>query len=96
MVERPQPVRDLAWDAKRGREFADRTLDLWQEFLERLPALPVSGRWTADEISRGVAIPVPDEPIPDDELFDYLRAMVFERSAYPGHPRFMEIGRAHV
>jgi glutamate/tyrosine decarboxylase-like PLP-dependent enzyme len=89
MAGRPQPVRDLAWDAKRGRAFADRTLDLWQEFLERLPTLPVSGRWTADEIREGVAIPVPDEPLGDDELFDYLRSMVFERSAYPGHPRFM-------
>jgi glutamate/tyrosine decarboxylase-like PLP-dependent enzyme len=89
MAERPEPVRDLAWDAKRARAFADQTVDLWQEFLERLPSLPVSGRWTAEQIRDSVAIPVPDDPLSDDELFAYLRSMVFDWSAYPGHPRFI-------
>jgi glutamate/tyrosine decarboxylase-like PLP-dependent enzyme len=89
MAERPEPVRDLAWDAKRAREFADRTVDLWQELLERLPTLPVSGRWTAEQVREGVAIPIPDEPMTDDELFAYLRRVVFDWSGYPGHPRFM-------
>src|SRR5437870_4636305 len=89
VAERPAPVRDLDWDPKRGRAFADRTADLWQELLERLPSLPVSGRWTAEQIRDAVSREIPDDPMPDDELFAYLREVTFERSVYPGHPRFM-------
>jgi glutamate/tyrosine decarboxylase-like PLP-dependent enzyme len=32
---------------------------------------------------------IPDEPLGEDELFDYLRGMAFDWSMYPGHPRFM-------
>ena len=49
-IERPSPVTDLDWDPERARAFADRAVDLWQELLERLPDMPVSGRWTAEEI----------------------------------------------
>jgi glutamate/tyrosine decarboxylase-like PLP-dependent enzyme len=89
VAERPAPVRDLDWDPKRGRAFADRTADLWQELMERLPSLPVSGRWTAEQVRDAVARPIPDGPTPDDELFDYLRSVTFDVSMYPGHPRFM-------
>ena len=89
MTHRPEPVTDLDWDPKRAREFADRTVDLWQELLERLPTLPVARRWTADQVKQAVAIPVPDQPMPTDEIFDYLRTVIFDWSALPGHPRFM-------
>ncbi len=89
MAERPAPVRDLDWDPKRARAFADRTTDIWQELLERLPELPVSGRWTAKEVHEAVALDIPDAPMPDDDLFSYLRSVVFEHSALLGHPRFM-------
>jgi aromatic-L-amino-acid/L-tryptophan decarboxylase len=85
----PEPVPDLAWGADRARRFADRAVDLWQEFLERLPSLPVSGSWSSEQVAAGVIRPVPEEPLPDDELFDYLRSVVFDWSMYPGHPRFM-------
>ncbi len=88
-MERPEPVRDLDWDPARARAFADRTTDIWQELLERLPQMPVSGRWTAKEIHDAIALPVPDAPMPVDVLFAYLRDVVFERSALTGHPRFM-------
>jgi aromatic-L-amino-acid/L-tryptophan decarboxylase len=88
-MERPSPVPDLDWDAGRARAFADRTVDLWEELLRRLPELPVAGRWNAGQVRAAMAREVPDEPLPDDELFDYLRAMTFEYSMYPGHPRFM-------
>ena len=88
-VERPSPVTDLDWDPERARAFADRAVDLWQELLERLPDMPVSGRWTAKEIHDAVAIDVPDEPMPDDALFAYLHDVIFERSELSGHPRFM-------
>ncbi len=87
-VERPAPIRDLDWDPARARAFTDLTVDLYQEFLERLPTLPVSRRWTADEVRAAVTIPVPDEPMPDAELHVYLRTMTFGWSMYPSHPRF--------
>ena len=89
MIQPPAPVKDLDWDPKRARAFADRTTDLWQELLERLPSLPVARRWTAGQVRDAVAIPVPDQPMPDDELFAYLRDLVFDWSGYCGHPRFM-------
>jgi aromatic-L-amino-acid decarboxylase len=85
----PEPVRDLDWDPDRARRFADRTVDLWQEFLQRLPSLPVSGSWTGEEVARAVVRPVPEEPLSEDDLFGYLRELVFDWSMYPGHPRFM-------
>jgi glutamate/tyrosine decarboxylase-like PLP-dependent enzyme len=85
----PPPVPDLAWDPKSARRFAERTLDLWEEWLDRLPALPVATRATEEEVRRAVAIDVPDEPMPEDDLFSYLRDLAFDWSMYPGHPRFM-------
>jgi aromatic-L-amino-acid/L-tryptophan decarboxylase len=85
----PKPLRDLDWGPSRARAFADRTADLWQEMLERLPELPVARRWTAGDVAKAVAIPVPDDPMPEEELFAYLRDVVFEYSGYLGHPRFM-------
>ena len=88
-LERPPAVPDLDWDPERSRLFGDRALDLWQELLERLPYLPVSGRWTAKEVHEAVAIDVPDEPMPEDALFAYLHDVVFDWSELSGHPRFM-------
>ena len=85
----PPPVPDLDWDPVRARRFADRTVELWEEFLKRLPTLPVAGSWNAREVASAIRRPVPEEGLPDDELFDYLRSMVFDWSMYPGHPRFM-------
>jgi len=82
-------VRDLDWGADQARHFADRAVDLWQEFLERLPSLPVSGAWSSEQVAAGVVRPVPEEPLSEDELFEYLRQVVFDWSMYPGHPRFM-------
>jgi len=88
-AERPASVPDLAWDADRARRFAERMVDLWDEFLRRLPTLPVAGAWDSGQVAQGVFHAVPEEPLPDDELFNYLREVVFDWSMYPGHPRFM-------
>lgn len=85
---RPEPVRDLDWDAGRARGFADRAVDLWEEFLARLPELPVSRPQTADEVREALALDVPAEPMPDDALFAHLREIVLRRSMYPGHSGF--------
>ena len=89
MRERPEPLSDLDWEPARAREFTDRVVDLYEELLERLPDLPVTSRVTVAEVRDAVAIEVPEEPMADDALLAYLRDMVFERSMYPGHPRFM-------
>lgn len=89
MVERPAPMRELDWEPARARAFADKTADIWQELLERLPSMPVAGRWSAKQVHDAMAIPIPDEPMDDGALFAYLREMAFDWSTYCGHPRFM-------
>ena len=87
--EYPQPVPDLNWSPERAREFGEGVLEVWTELLGRLPALPVARAHKADEVRAAVAIPVPDDPMPVDDLVAYLRDMALERSMYPGHPGFM-------
>jgi len=86
---RPEPVRDLDWDPKRTREFGEHALDLWTELLERLRELPVRRRETRQQVREAVLRPVPEEPLPMEELVDYLRGVIFRHSMYPGHPGFM-------
>jgi aromatic-L-amino-acid decarboxylase len=88
MVERPAPVRDLDWEPERARAFTDRVADLYEEVLTRLRDLPVSRGWGVEEVRRAVTMPVPDDPMPEDELIEYLRRMTFDYSGFLGHPRF--------
>jgi glutamate/tyrosine decarboxylase-like PLP-dependent enzyme len=89
VTERPSPLPDLAWDADRAGRFGERTVELWREWLARLPGLPVWHAGTAAQVRKAVALDVPAAPMAEDELFAYLRDMVFESSFYPGHPRFL-------
>ena len=86
---RPEPFRELDWDPKRARELGDRALDLWQELLERLPELAVSPRIPVAETRKALALEVPEEPLPLDDLVAHMREVVLERSMYPGHPAFL-------
>jgi glutamate/tyrosine decarboxylase-like PLP-dependent enzyme len=89
MAEKPEPVQELNWDHARARDFGERVLDLWEEFLAKLPDLPVTSRqFTEKVVHDAVVVPVPDVPLPEDELVDYIRKVWFEYSMYPGHPRF--------
>lgn len=81
------PALDV--EPKRVRELVDRAGDLVQEFLERLPSLPVDRPRMIDEVRGIVALPVPEEPLGDDAILGYLRDVVFETAMYPGHPAFM-------
>lgn len=85
----PEPIRDLDWEPKRARELGERALDIWEELLARLRMMPVARRHSQREVADAVLRAVPEEPLPLDELVTYLRDLVFERSMYPGHPRFM-------
>jgi glutamate/tyrosine decarboxylase-like PLP-dependent enzyme len=85
----PRPVTDLDWSADRARELGERVVALWGELLERLPFLPVGRASTAEEVRAAVARPIPDEPVPPEELIGRLRELVFEHATYTGHPGFM-------
>jgi aromatic-L-amino-acid decarboxylase len=85
----PEPVPDLDWDPERARAFAEGVTDIWTDVLSRLPELPVRGPWSAEEVRSAVAIPVPEEPMPEAELLAYLREVALSWSTYPGHPRFL-------
>jgi aromatic-L-amino-acid decarboxylase len=88
MTERPAPVRDLDWEPERARAFTDGVADLYEELLTRLRELPVSRSWGADEVRRAVAVAVPEDPTPEDEVLDHLRRVTFDYSGFLGHPRF--------
>jgi aromatic-L-amino-acid/L-tryptophan decarboxylase len=89
MTDRPAPLPDLDWDAERAGRFGQRTVELWRDWLARLPDLPVWHSSTASQVRKAVSLEVPAAPMTEDELFVYLRDMVFESSFYPGHPRFL-------
>ena len=89
MAQRPEPVRDLDWDPERARELGEDAVELWVELLARLPELPVSREFRADELREALAIDVPEEPLERGELLRHLRALVLENSMYPGHPGFL-------
>src|SRR5438445_5482756 len=89
MAERPEPFQALNWEPARARAFGDRVLDLWEEFLAKLPELPVTSRgFTEKAVHDGVVIPVPDGPMTEDDLVDHIRTVWFDYSMYPSHPRF--------
>ncbi len=89
MATPPEPVRDLDWDPKRARALGEGAVDLWEEFLVSLRELPIKRRHNTGEVRRAVTMPVPDEPLPDEELLAYARKVLLEYSMYPGHPGFM-------
>jgi aromatic-L-amino-acid/L-tryptophan decarboxylase len=86
---KPEPVRDLDWEPKRARELGEAALDIWQELLERIRELPVSRYEGVDAVREAVALDVPEEPMPVEDLVGYLRSVVLDHSMYPGHPGFM-------
>jgi aromatic-L-amino-acid/L-tryptophan decarboxylase len=89
ITTRPEPVRDLDWDASRARALGSEIVDLWGELLERLSSMPVGGRATADDVRAAVVRDIPRAPVSHDELMAMLRTIAFEHATYTGHPGFM-------
>ncbi len=71
------------------RELADRALDLYSEYLDRLDELPIARHAPADQVRRAVLRPVPERGLTDDELVAHLRQVLIEWGVQCGHPRFM-------
>jgi aromatic-L-amino-acid/L-tryptophan decarboxylase len=88
MPRPPAPVTDLAWSAADAHDLATRVVDLWTELLERLPELAVNRELTPATVAPAVALPVPEEPMPVDDLVAHLRELTFEQSLHVGHPAF--------
>jgi aromatic-L-amino-acid decarboxylase len=85
----PPPVPDLDWPAERAGELGRAAVSLWEEWLQALPHLPVARRDSVEDVRRAVVLPIPEKPLGKDALLAHLRAVVLERSMYPGHPGFM-------
>lgn len=85
----PAPVADLAWTPQAARDLGERVVSLWEQLLESLPSLPVGTRRTYSDVRNAVTRDVPEDPVPVDELMDYLSTLALSESAYPGHPAFM-------
>ena len=89
-MSRPQPVRDLDWDAGQARELTGAMLDLWAELLERMRELPVApARSTRPTSPARWRSPCRTQPLSVAELADLLRPLVLEHSTLCGHPGFM-------
>jgi aromatic-L-amino-acid decarboxylase len=85
----PDPLPDLDWAPERARAMGDAAVAMYEEFLKRLPELPVDRGQKATKVSEAVHLEVPARGLSDDELLSYLRKVVFDNSMYPGHPAFL-------
>ena len=89
MTTRPSRVADLDWDPSEARLLADGAVALWQEWLEKLPSLPVDPGLTRAETVAKVDRDIPEEGLSTEEILEYLRTLVFDASMFPGHPGFV-------
>lgn len=89
MEHRPEPMRDLDLEPKRVRSLVDAAGALFEEYLERLPSLPVDRPRSVAEVKAEVAREIPEEGLSDEDLIAYLRTLVFSSSIYTGHPGFL-------
>lgn len=87
-VPRPDPVADLDWPAADAAALGHDAVGLWQEFLERLPDLPVQRGARAAEVAAGVTWDVPDAPDDVKILLADTRSLMLDWSMYPGHGGF--------
>ena len=89
MINRPDPLPDLDWSADAAQELGEGAVELWREFLEQLPDLPIDRALTVGKVKDAVVRDVPDEPLPVDELLSYARTVMLENSVYMGNGGFM-------
>ncbi|HWM09262.1 MAG TPA: aminotransferase class V-fold PLP-dependent enzyme [Solirubrobacteraceae bacterium] len=85
----PAPAAELDWAPERAAEFGAAALDVWTDWLGQLRDLPVARRETAPDVARALAMEVPEEPLPDDEILEHVRRLMVEHSVQVGHPGFM-------
>ena len=86
---RPAEVADLDWDGDRARELTDRMVAIWLEMLERLDTMPATRAEPAGDVAAAMAFDIPEGPMPVAEIDRLMRRLVFDHSAYTGHPGFL-------
>jgi glutamate/tyrosine decarboxylase-like PLP-dependent enzyme len=82
-------MTDLDWTRDATREIGARVVEIWTEWLDKLRALPVARLWKGRDLARELDLRISAGPAPAASLLKFLRALVFDASMYPGHPRFM-------
>jgi glutamate/tyrosine decarboxylase-like PLP-dependent enzyme len=87
-VSRPAPVADLDWSPDAAASLAHDAVDVWEEFLKRLPDLPIQRGASAAEVAAGVAWDVPATPDDPERILADTRALMLDWSMYPGHGGF--------
>ncbi len=87
-VVRPDPVDDLDWEPSRATALGHDAVDLWGEFLQRLPDLPIHRGHATDDVAAAMAWEVPDAPEDLADLLADTRDLVLDWSMYPGHGGF--------
>jgi aromatic-L-amino-acid/L-tryptophan decarboxylase len=85
----PPPVADLDWDSRRMRAFAERALDLYAEYLDRLDDLPIARHTPAAEVRQALLRPLPEDGLSDEEVVAHMREVLIDWGVQCGHPRFM-------
>jgi aromatic-L-amino-acid decarboxylase len=86
-MDRPLPVRDLDWDTGRARDFADEVVAVWTELLESLRNGPVvPPQLGFEQVREAMALHIPEDPMPTEELVAHLREAMLDYSLKSGHP----------
>ncbi len=87
-VRRPETVPDLDWSPTDAAALGHGAVDVWEEFLKRLPDLPIHRGVSAAEVAAALAWDVPDAPDDVERLLADTRDLLLGWSMYPGSGGF--------
>ena len=71
------------------RAFAERALDLYAEYLDRLDDLPIARHTPVADVRRALLRPLPEDGLSDEEVVARMREVLIDWGVQCGHPRFM-------
>lgn len=82
-------MRALDMEPGRVRRMVEMVGELYEEYLTRLPELPVDRQRSVDEVRDAAIAEVPEEGIDDRALIEFLRTTMFSGAMHTGHPGFL-------
>lgn len=80
---------DLDMDPGRVRRLVEAIGELYEEYLTRLPELPVDRQRGVDEVREAAVIEVPTEGLDDPSVVEFLRSTMFSGAMHTSHPGFL-------